>query len=149
MPVNQKPLSWIGIFWYQITPRKLLYLLVSLNLVKFGPHWLSVFFGATLYIDQGGSFIMPLGENPLQVVYCIMRTFRLEWRNTFQNKTHLHFKNFHSVESTTVNVNSKKDMRFDGTLFIFNFRGFVTKYSRMIYMFIYFSMHEYSGRTHY
>ena len=45
MPVNQKPLIRIGIFWYQFTPRKLLYLLVSLNLVKFGPHWLSVFFG--------------------------------------------------------------------------------------------------------
>ena len=45
MPVNQKPLNWIGIFWYQFTPRKLLYLLVSLNMVKFDPHWLSVFIG--------------------------------------------------------------------------------------------------------
>ena len=44
MPVNQKPLNRIGIFWYQFTPRKLLYLLVSLNFVKFGPHWLSVLF---------------------------------------------------------------------------------------------------------
>ena len=44
MPVNQKPLNRIGILWYQFTLRKLLYLLVSLNLVKFGPHWLSVFF---------------------------------------------------------------------------------------------------------
>ena len=44
MPVNQKPLNRIGIFWYQFTPRKLLYLLISLNLVRFGPHWLSVFF---------------------------------------------------------------------------------------------------------
>ena len=48
MPVDQKPLNRIGIFWYQFTPRKLLYLLVSLNLLKFGPHWLS-FFLATLY----------------------------------------------------------------------------------------------------
>ena len=45
MPVNQKSLNRIGIFWYQFTPRKLLYHLVSLNLVKFGPHWLSVFIG--------------------------------------------------------------------------------------------------------
>ena len=45
MPVNQNPLNRIGIFWYQFTPRKLLYLLVSLNLVNFGPHWLSVFIG--------------------------------------------------------------------------------------------------------
>ena len=44
MPVNQKPLNRIGIFWYQFTPRKLLYLMVSLNFIKFGPHWLSVFF---------------------------------------------------------------------------------------------------------
>ena len=29
MPVNQKPLNRIGIFWYHFTPRKLLYLMVS------------------------------------------------------------------------------------------------------------------------
>ena len=45
MAANQKPLNQIGIFWYQFTPRKLLYLMISLNLVKFGPHWLSVFWG--------------------------------------------------------------------------------------------------------
>ena len=49
MDANQKPLNQIGIFWYQFTPRKLFYLMVSVNLVKFGSHWLSVFCGATLY----------------------------------------------------------------------------------------------------
>ena len=29
-------------FWYHFTPRKLLYLMVSVNFVKCGPHWLSV-----------------------------------------------------------------------------------------------------------
>ena len=47
--INEKPLNRIGIFWYHFTPRKLLYLMVSVNLVKFGPHGLSVFLGATLY----------------------------------------------------------------------------------------------------
>ena len=50
MPANQKPLNQIGMFWYQFTPRKLLYLMISVNLVKFGPHWLSIFLEATLYI---------------------------------------------------------------------------------------------------
>ena len=45
MPVNQKLLNRIGIFWYQFFPRKLLYPVVSVDLVKFGPHWLSVFLG--------------------------------------------------------------------------------------------------------
>ena len=45
MPANQKPLNRIEIFWYQFTPRKLLWHVVSINLVKFGPHWLSVFLG--------------------------------------------------------------------------------------------------------
>ena len=36
MPVNQKTLNRIGIFWYYFTPRKLLYLMISVNLVKFG-----------------------------------------------------------------------------------------------------------------
>ena len=45
MTANQKPLNQIGIFWYQFTPRKLLYLTISVNLIKFGPHWLSVFLG--------------------------------------------------------------------------------------------------------
>ena len=45
MPVNQKPLNRIGIFWYHFTPRKLLYHMVSVKLVKFGPHGLSVFLG--------------------------------------------------------------------------------------------------------
>ena len=49
MPINQKPLNRIRIFWYHFTPRKLLYLMVSINLVKFGPHGLSVFWGATLF----------------------------------------------------------------------------------------------------
>ena len=44
MPANQKPLNQIEIFWYHFTPRKLLYHIVSLNLVKFGPHWLFCFF---------------------------------------------------------------------------------------------------------
>ena len=39
MAANQKPLNQIGIFWYQFTPRKLLYLMISRNLVKFGPHF--------------------------------------------------------------------------------------------------------------
>ena len=50
MAANQKQLNQIGIFWYQFTPRKLLYLMISVNLVNFGPHWLSGFFLATLYI---------------------------------------------------------------------------------------------------
>ena len=38
-------------FWYQFFPRKLLYHVVSVDLVKFGPHWLSVFLGGhPLYI---------------------------------------------------------------------------------------------------
>ena len=45
MAANQKPLNQIGIFWYQFTPRKLLYLMILVNFVKFGPHWLSVFIG--------------------------------------------------------------------------------------------------------
>ena len=45
MAANQKPLNQIGIFWYQFTPRKLLYLVILVNLVKFGPHWLSFFGG--------------------------------------------------------------------------------------------------------
>ena len=45
MPVNQKLLNRIGIFWYQVFPRKFLYHVVSVDLVKFGPHWLSVFLG--------------------------------------------------------------------------------------------------------
>ena len=44
MAANQKLLNQIGIFWYQFTPRKLLYLMISVNMVKFGPHWLYVFF---------------------------------------------------------------------------------------------------------
>ena len=44
MAANQKPLNQIEIFWYQFTPRKLLYLMKSVNLAKFGPHWLSFFF---------------------------------------------------------------------------------------------------------
>ena len=63
------------IFWYQFTPRKLL--MISVHLVKFGPHWLSVFFillllllllffflggGGTLYTDFMVSllFVLPL-----------------------------------------------------------------------------------------
>ena len=56
MPANQNPLNRIDIFWNQFTPRKLLYHVVSVNFVKFGPHGLSVFFfffffflGGTLY----------------------------------------------------------------------------------------------------
>ena len=45
MTANQKSLNQIEIFWYQFTPRKLLYLMISVNLVKFCPHWLSGFFG--------------------------------------------------------------------------------------------------------
>ena len=45
MTANQKPLNRIEIFWYQITPRKLVYHVVSIHFVKFGPHWLSVFLG--------------------------------------------------------------------------------------------------------
>ena len=55
MPVNQKPLNRIEIFWYHFTRRKLLYLMVSVILVKFGPHGLSVFLGgATLYTVRSG-----------------------------------------------------------------------------------------------
>ena len=68
MPVNQKPLNRIGIFWYQFTPRKLLYLLVSLYLVKFGPHWLSVFF-------WGG------GGAP-----CIPDTWKIERKKSFSQE---------------------------------------------------------------
>ena len=45
MPVNQKPLNRIVIFWNHFTPRKLRNLIVSVNFVKFGPHWLFVFGG--------------------------------------------------------------------------------------------------------
>ena len=56
MAGDQKPLNQIGIFLVSITPRKLLYLMISVNLIKFVPHWQSVFFfsfwggGGTLYI---------------------------------------------------------------------------------------------------
>ena len=36
MPVNQKLLNRIGIFWYHFTPRKLLYHMISLNLGQLG-----------------------------------------------------------------------------------------------------------------
>ena len=49
MHVNQKLLNRIGIFWYQFTPRKLLYHVISVNFVKFGPFGLSVFFGHPVY----------------------------------------------------------------------------------------------------
>ena len=49
MAANQKPLNQIGIFWYQFTPRKLLYLMIPLNLVKICPHWLSVLGGHPVY----------------------------------------------------------------------------------------------------
>ena len=42
MPANQKPLNRIGKFWYHFTPRKIPYLMVSVNLVTFGLHGLSV-----------------------------------------------------------------------------------------------------------
>ena len=60
MAANQKPLNQIGMFWYQFTPRKLLYLMISLNLVKFVPHWLSVFLGPpciTPYHNKKGNCI--------------------------------------------------------------------------------------------
>ena len=52
MPVNQKPLNRIGIFWYHFTPRKshLINLMISVKLVKVGPHGLSVFWGHPIYI---------------------------------------------------------------------------------------------------
>ena len=49
MAANQKPLHQIGIFWYQFTPRKLLYLN---DITKFGQIWSTLavrFFWATLY----------------------------------------------------------------------------------------------------
>ena len=45
MPANQKPFNQIGIFGYHLTPRKLLYLMVSVNLVHVGCQ----FWEATLY----------------------------------------------------------------------------------------------------
>ena len=42
LPIK-KPLNRIEIFWYQFTPRKLLYHMVSVNLVKFGPQWAVLF----------------------------------------------------------------------------------------------------------
>ena len=55
MAANQKALNQIGIFWYQFTPRKLLYLMILVNLVNFGPNWLSVFFGHPVYFQIGKS----------------------------------------------------------------------------------------------
>ena len=58
MPANQKPLNRIEIFWYQFTPRKLLYHMVSLDLVKFGPHGLSVFLGHPVYSHANNVIII-------------------------------------------------------------------------------------------
>ena len=49
MPANQKPLNRLELLWYQFTPREILYHMVSVNFVKFGPHGLSGIFWATLY----------------------------------------------------------------------------------------------------
>ena len=42
MHVNQKPLNQIEICWYHFTPRKFLSLMVSVNFVRFVPHWLCI-----------------------------------------------------------------------------------------------------------
>ena len=55
MPANQKPLNRIGIFRYQFTPRQLLYHMVSVNLVNFGPYGLSVFFFFFFWRGGGGT----------------------------------------------------------------------------------------------
>ena len=54
MPVNKKLLNRIGIFWYHFTPRKLLYYMISVKFVKFGPLGLSVFLGHpyTLHMER-------------------------------------------------------------------------------------------------
>ena len=49
MAANQKPLNQIGIFWYQFTPRKLLYLIIYVNLSNLVHIGCPVFW-ATLYI---------------------------------------------------------------------------------------------------
>ena len=51
---QSKPLNQIGIFWYQFTPRELLYLMISVNLVHIG----CPFFGATLYMKS----LIPKGK---------------------------------------------------------------------------------------
>ena len=48
MAANHKPLNRIGKILNYFTPRKIPYLMVSVNLVIFGSHWLTIW-GATLY----------------------------------------------------------------------------------------------------
>ena len=47
MAANQKPLNQIGIFWYQFTPRKLLYLMISVNWSTLA---VRICFGHSVYI---------------------------------------------------------------------------------------------------
>ena len=71
MPVNQKPVNQIMIFWYHFTPRKLLYLMIAIHLVKFGPHLLVVLGGHPVYKIKKLHLFMAY----VLMIYCILPYF--------------------------------------------------------------------------
>ena len=56
----------------QVSPSGHSYM-VSVNFVKFGPHWLSVFLGATLYYAFSFGGIIESGHGILTKYVCLMQ----------------------------------------------------------------------------
>ena len=75
MPATQKPLNRIGIFWYQFTPRKLPYHIISVNLVKFGAHGLSGFFLVFFFGGGGGILYIRICDIYFDSIVILMQTF--------------------------------------------------------------------------